>query len=243
MARIELRHVTMIFQDGLSGTGAVNEGSGLSGTEVDFDIDTVVLNTDDTDQVPVGARFTVAGETGSPIHTVNARTPSSGTTTNIAFTPAIASAISNDAVVTFLPQQIEIKVGDGNISWSESQEMNYDLDRGVLDTVRQGDDQPMELSIDMTYEHIRTGTSETITPDDALKGVGSAAEWVTSSADPCEPYAIDIIVEHVAPCGSSQDETVTFPDFRWESLNHDIGGATISATGRCNVTAPTVARS
>lgn len=242
MARIELRHVTMLFQDGLAGTGAVDE-AGLSGSEVDFDIDTVVLNTDTTDQIPVGARFTVAGETGSPIHTVTARTPSSGTTTNIVFTPALAAAVAEDAVVTFLPQQISIKVGDGNISWTESREYNYDLDRGNLDTVREGDQQPMEVSIDMTYEYIRTGTSETISPSDALKGIGSAAEWVTSATDACEPYSIDIIVDHTVPCGTTQDEEVTFPDFRWESLAHDIGGATISATGRCNATAPTVVRS
>ena len=243
MARIELRDCTIYIQDGLSGTAAVDE-AGLSGTETDFDIDTIVLNSADTDLIPVGARFTVAGETGSPIHTVTARTPTSASpTTNIVFTPALAAAVAEDAVVTFLPQRIEVKIGDGNITWTKNKEYNYELDRGNLDTVREGDQIPLDVTIDFTYEHIRTGTSETITPDDALDGIGGAAEWVSASSDPCEPYCVDIVIEHATPCGSVEDETTTLPDFRYESLNHDLDAATISATGRCNVTAPTVTRS
>ena len=72
MARIELREATIRIKDGLSGTGAVNEMTPASAA-TDLDVDTLVLNTDDTDLVPVGARFTIAGETGSPVHTVTAR--------------------------------------------------------------------------------------------------------------------------------------------------------------------------
>src|SRR5690606_28246242 len=42
--------------------GAGLTSSALNGA-TDLDIDTVSLNTDDTDLVPVGARFTVAGDT------------------------------------------------------------------------------------------------------------------------------------------------------------------------------------
>jgi len=38
-------------------------------------IDTIVLNTTDTDLIPVGARFTVAGETAPQVHIVQTRTP------------------------------------------------------------------------------------------------------------------------------------------------------------------------
>lgn len=245
MARVELRDVTVYLRDGLTGTAAINEAGNLAAAATDTDIDTIVLNTTDTDLIPVGARFTIAGESGSPVHTVTARTPTSTSpTTNIVFTPAIATGgVTDNAVVTFQSQQVAIKVGDGNVTWTENKEYNYDLDRGNLDTVREGDQIPMDVTIDMTYEHVRTGTSEVISPDDALKGINSASEWVSSSSDACEPYAVDVVLEHVTPCGSAQDETVTLPDFRWESLSHDIDGATISTTGRCNATAPTVARS
>jgi hypothetical protein len=242
MARIELRDCTILIRDGLSGTGAVNQ-MGLAGTEVDIDIDTVDLNTLVADQVPVGARFTVNGETGLPIHTVTARTPGSGTTTNIVFTPALASAVSNDAVITFLPIQIEVKIGEGNLTYTENKEYEYLTDRGNLDTVREGNEVPMDVVMDFVYEFVRTGTSELVTPVDALKGIGGADEWVSSSTDPCEPFCVDIVVVHEPPCGDAETETTTFPMFRHDSLEFDLSAATISSTGRCNATEPTIERS
>ena len=82
MARIQLRDTTIFIQDGLSGSGAVNDSSPTDLTGVtQLDVDTIVLNSDDTDLIPVGARFTIAGETGSPVHTVTARTPASASPT------------------------------------------------------------------------------------------------------------------------------------------------------------------
>jgi hypothetical protein len=244
MARIELRDATIRIKDGLSGTGLINEPTTAPAeTDTQFDIDTVVLNSTVTDQVPVGARFTVTGETVSVPHTVTARTPTSGTTTNIAFTPALgAGTYLNNDTVTFLAQQIEVKVGDGNLTWTINKEYEYLLDRGNLDTVREGDQQPLDVTLDSVYEQITTGTNETISPYDAMNGVGGASEWVSSSADACEPYAVDVEVEHSQPCGTAQDEITVLPDFRYDTLEVDIDAATISFTGRCNAVAPTVTR-
>lgn len=241
MARIQLRDTSIYIQDGLSGTGAVNE-SGLSGTETDFDIDTVVLNSDDTDQVPVGARFTVAGETGTPVHTVTARTPSTGTTTNVAFTPALAGAVADDAVVTFLPQRLEVKIGDGDLSWTESRELIYDLDRDLLDTVRLGEEQPIDLELAFVFEYVTTQSGKAITPIDAIKRINEASEWVSSSADLCEPYAVDMYAIHCIPCGTDEDQDFLFQDFRYETLDYSIQDASISVSGRCNVTDVTSTR-
>jgi len=243
MARIELRDCTILIQDGLSGSAAVNQ-MGLMANDVDFDVNTIVLNTLDTDLIPVGARFTVAGETGLPIHTVTARTPSSTSpTTNIVFTPALASAVADDSVITFLPIRIEVKIGEGNLTYTENKEYEYLTDKGNLDTVREGNEVPMDVVMDFVYEFVRTGTSEVVTPVDALKNIGGAAEWVSSSSDPCEPYSVDIIILHVPPCGTAQDETTTFPEFRHDTLEFDLSAATISSTGRCNATEPEIVRS
>jgi hypothetical protein len=245
MARIELRDAIIRIKDGLSGTGLINEPSTAPvTTDTEFDIDGLSLNTAVTDQVPVGARFTVAGETDPTAeHTVTARTPTTGTTTNITFTPALGAGTYVDGgTVTFLPQQIEVKVGDGNLTWTINKEYEYLLDRGNLDTVREGDQQPLDVTLDSVYEQITTGTSETITPYDAMNGVGGAAEWVSSSSDACEPYAVDIEVEHSQPCGTAQDEITLLPDFRYDTLEVDIDAATLSFTGRCNTVSPTVTR-
>lgn len=246
MARIELRDAIIRIKDGLSGTADINEPMTAPVTsDTDFDIDNVSLNTTVTDQVPVGARFTVAGETDADaVHTVTARTPTTGTTTNITFTPALgAGTYADGGTVTFLPQQIDVVIGDGNLTWTVNKEYEYLLDRGNLDTVREADQQPLDVTLDSVYEQITTGTNESITPYDAMNGVGGASEWVSSSSDLCEPYAVDIEVEHAQPCGTAQDETTLLPDFRYESLEVDIDAATISFTGRCNAVTPTVTRS
>jgi len=246
MARIELRDCIIRFKDGLSGTGAVNEPvTPPAQDDTDFDIDTIVLNTADIDLIPVGARFTVVGETAADtVHTVTARTPTgTSPTTNIVFAPALGAGTYLDgAVVTFLSQQIEIKVGDGNITYTEHRNYEYMLDRGDLDTVREGDEVPLDVKLECTYEHITTGTSEDISPMDALKGIGEAEEWVSSASDACEPYAIDVEVEHLPPCGGAQKEITVFPDFRAETKEINFKEATIALTGKCNVIEPTVTR-
>lgn len=243
MARIELRDAYVYMKDNLSGTFLVNEPvtpPAIGDTE--FDVDTVSLNTADTDLIPVGARFTVNSGDGT-VYTVTARTPSgTGPTTNIVFTPALTETLANNDQLDATNQQILITVGEGNVTWTESKEYNYYLDRGDLDTVAEGDQQPCEVSIDMTYEHVTTGTSEDITPVDALKQTGSASEWVSVAADACEPYAINITIEHITPCGTAQDERIVFTPFRWDSLDFDLSEATISMTGRINAVSPTVTR-
>ena len=244
MARIELRDCIVRFKDGLSGTAALTVSPPVA-TDLETDIDTVVLNAADADLVPVGARFTCAGETvATTVHTVTARTPASASpTTNIEFIPALgAGTYVENGVVTFLPQQIEIKVGDGNVTYTEHRTYEYMLDRGDLDTVREGDQVPLDVRLEATYEHITTGTSETITPIDALKGIGDASGWVTSATDQCEPYAIDIEIEHIPPCGGAQKEITLFPDFRADTKEVNLKDATISLTGKCNVIEPAVDR-
>ena len=236
MARIQLRDTTIYLQDGLSGTAAVNDTPAASG-DTDLDIDTIVLNSDDTDLVPVGARFTIAGETGSPVHTVTARSPAATSpTTNITFTPATAAGVVDDAAITFLPQRLEIKIGDGDLTWTENREMIYDLDRDQLDTVRQGPEIPVDLNLAFTFEYVTTESGQEITPVDAVKRIGEATEWVSSSSDLCEPYAVDVYVLDCVPCGTDKDQDFLFQDFRYESLEYSIRDASITVSGRCNVT-------
>lgn len=91
MARIELRDCTIRFKDGLSGTAVISATAPTSGA-TSMSVDTIVLNTPDTDLIPIGARFTVAGETASQTHVVLTRTPTSTSpTTSITFSPALGA--------------------------------------------------------------------------------------------------------------------------------------------------------
>jgi hypothetical protein len=246
MARIEMRDTTIYIKDGLAGTG--NLSANGTANDVTLNVNTVVLNTAVTDAIPVGARLYISGETANTVHTVTARDPVTVETTNtINITPVLGVGTYNsgnaEGAVTFISQRIEIAVGEGNLTWTEAKEYEYLRERGDLDTVKEADEQPVEMSLEFVYEYIKTQSGQTITATDALKQQGEAAEWVSSSDDLCEPYAVDVLVKHCVPCGTDEDEDVLFTDFRYESLDFDVGEATIAVGGRCNISEPSVTRS
>lgn len=213
-------------------------------TDTVMDVASVVLNAAVPALVPVGARFTVAGETDADtVHVVTARTPAStGPTTQIVFSPALgAGTYASGAVLTFQPQELEVKLGDGEAKWSKSREIKYDLDRDRLDTVRQGKDIPLDFDLNATWEHVRTGTDESVTPTDAMDQVGGAAEWV-STGSACAMYAIDVKIVHEPECGTAEKETYLFPEYRYEKESFDIKNASIATSGKCLVTEPTITR-
>jgi hypothetical protein len=197
-----------------------------------LDTDVALMTIQDVDLVDAGSEAITVLHVG-------------GISWELTFTPALVSGNlpANDDVITYLPQELEIKIGDGNLTYTEANEYEYDLDRGVLDSVRAGDQVPLDLNLDFVYEYITTGTAETISPMDALKGIGGASGWVSSSADGCEPYAVDVEVVHTPICTTQEIETTVFPDFRSESREPDLGEASVSVSGRCNVVQPTVTRS
>ena len=233
MARIELRNSIIRIVDGHSATGAVNNGAGYSSGDTVMTVD--VFTTD----MEADMRFTVVGSTLT--HLISAA--SGSPTTSITFTPALDGTVADDAVITVTGRTLEINVGDGNITFGEKKEYNYDLNRGNLDTVREGNQVPMDVTMNFIYDFIKAASADTSpTPEEALKNIGKASGWVSSSSDTCEPYAVDLEIEHTPTCSGTDKERVTLPDFRQESLDHDPREASISATGRCNAVEATVTR-
>jgi hypothetical protein len=226
--------------DGGTGTAPVATDGSLSVT-------TVVTNEDLTTVIPVGARFTIAGEATATVHVVQSRTPSTfpavAATTAITFLPVLGApttSYATGAVLTFAPQEIEIKVGEGDLKYTEASQYKQWLERGTLDTVSAGDEVPMEVSTNFVFDQVKSGTAETVTPIEAIKGVGNAAEWVSSSSNLCEPYACDIVVVDDRDCSAEETRTYTFPDFRSEKRDYDLKGATVAVSGKCNATEPII---
>ena len=174
---------------------------------------------------------------------MTARTPDDGITTAVTFTPALgAGTYTGTDALTFQSQELEIGIGDGDLKYSENSQYKYDLDRGLLDTVRDGDEVPMDVSLNFTWTYARSGTGEQISPIEAIKGIEAASEWVSSSPDPCEPYAVDIQVVYSPPCAAIKRETYLFPMFRAEKRDHDFKNANVAVNGKCNVTEPIITR-
>ena len=132
---------------------------------------------------------------------------------------------------------IAVAIGEGDLSWSEKRAVEYTLDKGVLDNVRLGDEEPVEVSLDATWDYVATKGAFLLA--DAIKGKTTGATlvtWVSTDIDSCKPYAIDIIVAYVPGCGvSAETETVTLSDFRWETLDYSFDNGTLSVSGRCNI--------
>lgn len=188
----------------------------------------------------------ISGITGGSGSEEAVQTYDGGVTHDITFTPAFKTATgvpSDDAVITVTGRTLEINIGDGAAEYTENREFTYDLNRSLLDAVRQGNDIPMDVSLDFVWDFLTAiDGADTPTISDVLHRRGAASGWKTSSSDICEPYAIDIEIEHTPPCGGDAAETITLPDFRWESLPHNLVDAQISMTGRCNATEALVVR-
>jgi hypothetical protein len=164
-------------------------------------------------------------------------------TTAITFSPALdPGSFSATGLLTFAPNNLEIKIGDGTLDYTEKMAYLYDLDRGNLDQVREGNEEPMDVKIDAVYEHMTTGTGENVAPRDAVRGIGAASEWVSSSPDKCEPYCIDIVVIYTPPCSTIQTETTLLAMFRCESLAVNFKDAKIAVSGKCNTNQAVITR-
>jgi hypothetical protein len=241
MARIDLKNAIIRILDGYTAAAAVNNGPGYAAGDVTMAINTVTGDAS-ASNLPVGVAFFVVG---CPlVHVVTARS-GGPPNTSITFTPALSDTVADDAVITFIGNSLEVNIGAGNLTYNEKVDRIYELDRGRLDTVKNGDEQPVEVSMDFVWDFITAVTgSGTPTIEDALKNRGEASTWVSSdTADPCAPYAVDIMVEYVPPCGDVPTEVITLPVFRYESLDHNSKDAQVSCQGKCNVVEAAVSRS
>jgi hypothetical protein len=162
--------------------------------------------------------------------------------------PVFAQIDLKDCTIYLLDgsgESLEVKIGEGNLTYTESRNIQYTLDRGQLDEVREGDEVPMDVKLDFTWEYLRGSPTSGSTPsvEEALKNIGNAANWTSSDSDGCRPYAVDIKVVYAPqPSNCGDKETITLLDFRYEKLDHDMKAGTVSVTGKCNVTQATVIR-
>jgi hypothetical protein len=155
----------------------------------------------------------------------------------ITVSPVLAVATAVSGSVTFNGRKLEIKIGEGNLTFTENTPHDYILDRGLLDTVRLADQEPMDVSFEFTWEFLSAvSASGTPTIKEALKQTGEASDWETSSSDPCEPYCVDIEVNYDPGCGGDNTELIVLQQFRPNTLEHNLRDSQVSASGQCNVT-------
>jgi hypothetical protein len=221
-------------------TAALTDGEALSTDGYSVGEDTLTID-GFTGIIPVNSLLTFAGHDDA--YRVTAHTETAGNTTSITITPALVEGVEDNEVINVGPNYVDVKIGEGNLTYEEKQAFTYTLDRGRLDTVKSGDEAPIDVRMDFTWEELTAATGDPPTVEDALKQEGAAAGWASASDDPCEPYAVDIEVINDPECGEEGTETVFLSEFRWESLNHDMRAGTVAVTGKCNITKAVKTRS
>jgi len=149
---------------------------------------------------------------------------------------------------TDTPLSATVKIGEGTLQWSEKYNQEYILDAGVLDSVRAGDEVPLEVSFDAMYDYIVSIAGDTtvyeLITNNKNGGEGGDGGCESTDDEACNSYACDLEFVHTPTPSSCGDiETIIFPTFRVESISFDPKGGKISFSGKCNVIAPTITRS
>lgn len=234
MAQIDLKKCTFKIKDGYTKTGAVNNMSGHAQNA------TVITVDGFTGAVVTGDYLKFAGHTTEYLITAHSETL--GNTTSITISPGLTAAVADNEVITLQPHRVEMKIGDGTFQWTEKVNRIYVKDRGKLSSVRDGEEEPVEIKFEFIWEYLKADTSKPITIEDALKKRGEAAAWVTADADTCAPYSVDLEIEFDPLCTADKNEIYLIQDFRYETLEHDFKQGMVSCSGKANIVEATVTR-
>lgn len=221
MAMIDFKKAKLLIRDGTAPTAQTNAVNHLAGYTLGY---TGAIAYDGTGTLSVGLKVSI----GSHSYYI----ASLGTNT-VTFTAPLKAAIADNDVINsnLYTNEIRLKLGAGNLTFSEKQTIEYVLDAGRIDEVRQGDEVPMDVSLSCNWMEY-TGS---VAVEDALAGINTAAAWISSdTADPCRPYAVDLVFEYDPGCGTIDPFVYTLPYFRWESKDFDMRAGTFSVTGKCN---------
>jgi hypothetical protein len=234
MAVIDLRSVTLWITDGsipVPATGTVNHTGGYPAVLPFTTKATSTILVTFTGIVSVGQYIQFGGH--MQYYEIMSHTETASNTSSITIFPALLSPLVNAEAIAILGNGIYAKLGDGNLTYSEKRNLIYIRDRGYIDTMKVGDDEPMDVSLDFTWEFLRSTTASPPSIEEALKQIGNASAWTSTSVDPCEPYCVNVWLLDIPPCGTDA-ESIQLPEFRWTSLDHDLKGGKVSVKASCN---------
>ena len=235
MAQIDMKNATIQIRDG--GSDVIKSTGTITALQA---IGAVTLAGTYSATPVAGGIATISGR-----EYVIAASPAPSITSITLVAPGLLEAtLAGEAVsCSDVVNMITLKVGDGTLTWNEKRNVQYTLDRGRLDDVRLGDEVPMDVKLDVTWDYIQGSAVALAVPSplDALKKIGHAATWVSSDTDLCKPYAVDVCITYVPLCTGDQEE-IWLQDFRWEDLAMDLKAGHIAVSGKCNKTQAKVVR-
>lgn len=158
-------------------------------------------------------------------------------------------------------EALAMKFGEGDVSWEESEAIEYTTDRDKLDDVRSGAESPLSVTFSGVFTHAFSLSGEPLTPYEILRAnriaeyhpdsvcadfMGYQEPWLIAAGS-CPPYATELEL-HINPrlrCPlneTMQGSAYLFRFFRPEQHGVSISGGDFNVSGKCNVLIPTIVR-
>ena len=151
-----------------------------------------------------------------------------------------ADDVEAQAVTTLDGQKsITIVIGDGTLTYSEKTPREFTKDRGNLNSVRNADEEPMDVAFDFLWDFITSesgGANPTIEEALRKEGLALSQGWVTTASDVCQPFCVDLEVVNAPECSSVNREFTVIEEFYQENLDHDAKEGSVACSGRSNRT-------
>lgn len=143
---------------------------------------------------------------------------------------------------TGTPNTLELKIDEGNLTWSEKRNITAKKDRGVLDYMKENEQEACEVNLECRFSSLKASSGDPVTPYEFLKLSGAASGY-KSTGPLCSASALDLIVKVNHVCGTTiEDEIITFADFTYTDIGGDFKAGTLSVKGMCLIIGPTSVR-
>lgn len=158
-----------------------------------------------------------------------------------------AMDLKNCAVIfrdgtTPTPNELELKMDEGNLQYTVRRNIEVKRDRGELDYLKEGDEEPMQVQLEGRFSAVKSSSGDPVTVQEFLYKTGAASAY-KSTGPVCAADTIDIVVEVDQDCGTTvEDEIITFEDFAYEEVGGDFKAGTLSVQGVCNAVRPSSTR-
>lgn len=140
---------------------------------------------------------------------------------------------------------VAVTLDEGDLSYDETNNVNNILDRGILDHMRKGDEEPVKVTFTLKFvEFLKQVADADPTVYEVFKKIGGAAAWVSTNTDGGDVYTLTAEFTIVSPTVGDQNEKIVMNFLHHASVSFSEGDEydTISFDGEAFVTAATITK-
>lgn len=140
---------------------------------------------------------------------------------------------------------ITVALDEGDLGIDETLNTVNVLDRGSLDHMRQGDEEPVRVTFTLKFvEYLKQSGDSDPSVYEVLTQQGGAAAWASTNDDGGDVFTLTLEFTIASPTSGDQDETITLTKFHPTSISFKEGDEynTLGVEGEAFITRPSVAK-